>query len=146
MTSPRSTASESLKFQKEVTEYALRGGSQGYGPEHCLQLKGVSALLCEQGPQSAHTDGHITVNISRKWGQLDSLTSFSREKSTLQRIRNRPGFRCFMRSRTTGSALKILKEQDFQLWILYSTKLSPKQQVEKRHFQVNENLNNNKNS
>lgn len=45
-----------------------------------------------------------------------------------------------------GSALKILKEQDFQLWILYSTKLSPKQQVEQRHFQVNENLNDNKNS
>ena len=45
----------------------------------------------------------------------------------------------------SGSALKILKEQDFQLWILYSTKLSPKQQVEQRHFQVNENLNDNKN-
>lgn len=47
MTSPRSTASESLKFQKEVTEYAVRDDSHGYSPEHCLQLKGISGLLCE---------------------------------------------------------------------------------------------------
>lgn len=47
MTSPRSTASESLKFQKEVTEYAVRDDSHGYSPEHCLQLKGISSLLCE---------------------------------------------------------------------------------------------------
>lgn len=100
------------------------------------------------GPtERPHRWAHHCEHI-RKMGAIGQSYPFlERKKNTLQRIRNQPGFRCFKnRSKTTGSALKILKEQDFQLWILYSTKLLPKQQVEQRHFQVNENLNNNKNS
>lgn len=51
-------------------------------------------------------NGHSAVNISEKWGQLDNLKSFWREKNILQRIRNQPGFRYFnMRSKKAGAVL-----------------------------------------